>query len=140
MSENKTKKNNSSVRKFLDSIADEQKRRDSKAISRLMKELTGKSAKMWGTAIVGFGDYHYKYKSGREGDFFVTGFSPRKQNLTIYIVPGFSKYKKLLTKLGKHKTSVSCLYIKRISDIDMTVLAELISLSIQDMHKIYDCK
>ncbi len=87
-----------------------------------MREITGNRAKMWGDSIVGFGKYHYKYKSGCEGDWFITGFSPCKQNLTVYIMPGFSKYQSLLKKLGKHKTSVSCLYLKSLTDIDQTVL------------------
>ena len=104
-----------------------------------MREITGKRAKMWGDSIVSFGKYHYKYKTGREGDFFVSGFSPRKQNLTIYIMPGFSKYKTLLKKIGKHKSSVSCLYIKSLADVDLSVLKNLIQRSVEDMHKLYKC-
>lgn len=92
---------------------------------------------MWGDSIVGYGQYHYHYDSGREGDFLVTGFSPRKQNLSIYIMPGFKKYQTLLNRLGKHKHSVSCLYIKRLSDIDEHVLAQLIKRSVQEMRRMY---
>ena len=87
-----------------------------------MKQITGSPARMWGDSIVGFGHYHYRYKSGREGDWFVTGFSPRKQDLTIYIMPGFSDFIDQLSRLGKHRTSVSCLYLKKLEDVDMDVL------------------
>lgn len=93
---------------------------------------------MWGDSIVGFGEYHYKYKSGREGDWFITGFSPRKQNLTIYIMPGFSEYADLLKKLGKHKHSVSCLYLNKLADIDFQVLEKLIAKSVVDMASLYN--
>ena len=95
---------------------------------------------MWGDSIVGFGSYHYKYASGHEGDWPITGFSPRKQNLVIYIMLGFSKYEKLMKKLGKYKTGSSCLYINKLEDINIDVLSKLISQSYQDMHKKYECK
>jgi hypothetical protein len=95
---------------------------------------------MWGDSIVGFGSYHYKYDTGREGDFFITGFSPRKQNLTIYIMPGFSSYDALMKKLGKHKTGKSCLYIKNLDDIDRNTLKELVCNSVDYMTKSYPCK
>jgi Domain of unknown function (DU1801) len=137
MSDNKTKPNSASVTEFLNSVADEQKRKDCKAISKLMKEVTGTPAKMWGDSMVGFGSYHYKYDSGREGDFFLTGFSPRKQNLTIYIMAGFERYPKLVKKLGKCKTSKSCLYIKRLEDLDLDVLRELVKVSSEDIARRY---
>ncbi len=137
MAELKTKANKKSVRAFIDAIEDEQKRKDSRSVLKLMQKLTGEKATMWGDSIVGFGSYHYKYKSGREGDWMLTGFSPRKQNLTIYIMAGFSKYGALLKKLGKHKTSVSCLYIKRLSDVDLDVLSELIARSVKHMKHTY---
>ena len=140
MSELKTKQNNASVSEFLSSITDKEKQKDCRTVMKLMREVTGKRAKMWGTSIVGFGSYHYKYKSGREGDWFVTGFSPRKQNLTIYIMPGFSKYDALMKKLGKYKTAKSCLYIKRLSDVDIKVLERLVARSVKDMARIYPCK
>ena len=140
MSELKTKQNNASVSEFLSSITDKEKQKDCRTVMKLMREVTGKRAKMWGTSIVGFGSYHYKYKSGREGDWFVTGFSPRKQNLTIYIMPGFSKYDALMKKLGKYKTAKSCLYIKRLSDVDIKVLERLVTRSVKDMARIYPCK
>ena len=139
MVENKTKPTTASVVLFIKSIENESRRKDCKQLSKLMREITGKRAKMWGDSIVGFGKYHYKYKTGREGDLCVTGFSPRKQNLTIYIMPGFSKYQSLLKKLGRHKTSVSCLYLKNLDTINMKVLKQLIQRSVKDMQKLYQC-
>ncbi|MEB8328815.1 DUF1801 domain-containing protein [Flavobacteriaceae bacterium KMM 6897] len=138
MSENKTKPTNSSVIQFINSIDNETKRNDSFTVLEKMKEITGKPPVMWGESIVGFGSYHYKYDSGREGDMLITGFSPRKQNLTLYIMDGFDGYQELLTKLGPHKTGKSCLYIKKISDIDMDILTELISTSFTHFDKKYN--
>ena len=129
MAELKTKPNDQSVEAFLDSVADEKKRRDSYAILHLMKEITGEEPRMWGTGIVGFGSYQYKYQSGREGDWFVVGFAPRKQNLTLYIMAGFKRYDQLMEKLGKYKTGKSCLYINKLDDVDRATLAELIRAS-----------
>ena len=140
MAENKTRPTTKSSVDFLKSIEDPQKRKDCQAIAKMMREATGKRAKMWGDTIVGYGEYHYKYDSGREGDFMVTGFSPRKQNITIYIMPGFKKYDALMKMLGKHKNSVSCLYIKRLSDIDEKILKQLIERSVRDMKKMYKTK
>ncbi len=133
----KTKKNNASVKEFIDSVEDETKRKDSKEIAKMMRKATGKNAKMWGKSIVGFDEYHFKYASGREGDWMRIGFSPRKQSLTVYIMDGFEKYEKLLSKLGKHKTSKGCLYFKRLSDIDTNVLIELIEKSANHFEKKY---
>ena len=116
---------------FLNSIEDAQRRKDSKAIAKMMKELTGEPPRMWGSSIVGFGTYHYKYATGREGDWPLTGFSPRKQALTLYIKSGFSEYKPLLKKLGKFKTGKACLYIKKLDDVDPKVLRELIKRSVK---------
>ena len=135
MVELKTKLNDGDVYAFLNSISSEKKRQDSFAILKLMQETTNAKPKMWGDSIVGFGSYHYKYASGREGDWFLTGFSPRKQNLTIYIMPGFEKYETLLNKLGRHSTGKSCLYIKKIENVDLDVLKELIEQSVQQMTK-----
>ena len=115
-------------------------RRDAKKVAAMMREATGSRARMWGSNIVGFGQYHYKYESGREGDFMITGFSPRKQALTIYIIPGFSRFKKLMAKLGKHKTGKSCLYIRRLADVDEKVLRQLIGNSVKYMRKTYSTK
>ena len=135
MAELKTKRNKRSVKAFLDSFPDEKKRRDSFTILELMKKVTGKEPEMWGDSIVGFGEYHYKYASGREGDWFLTGFSPRVQNLTLYIMAGFDQYEALLSKLGKHSTGKSCLYIKKIEDIDIAVLEELVRRSVEHMER-----
>ncbi len=131
MAERKTKKNDASVKSFLDGIEDEKKRKDSRAVLEMMKRITGKQPKMWGTDIVGFGSYHYKYASGREGDWFVTGFSPRKQNLTLYAMSGFARYDALLKKLGKFKIGKACLYIKRLEDVDRGTLEKLIRQAVK---------
>lgn len=135
MAELKTKRNKGDVQAFLNSVPDEKKRQDSFAILELMRQVTGKEPEMWGDSIVGFGSYHYKYKSGREGDWFLTGFSPRKQNITLYIMAGFDEYDKLLNKLGKHTTGKSCLYVKKIEDVDADVLKELVRQSVEHMIK-----
>jgi len=129
MAELKTKQTDQSVEDFLDSIPDDKKREDSYTILELMKNATGLEPKMWGDSIIGFGSYHYCYESGREGDWFLTGFSPRKQNLTLYVMAGFTQYEALLQKLGKFSTGKACLYIKKIEDIDMPTLEELIRQS-----------
>ncbi|MCH8957420.1 DUF1801 domain-containing protein [candidate division KSB1 bacterium] len=130
MAELKTKPNEQSVEAFLNSVEDEKKRQDCLTILEIMKQITKAEPQMWGTSMVGFGTYHYKYESGREGDWFVAGFSPRKQNLTLYIMAGFSRYDELLSKLGKFKTGKSCLYIKKIEDVDLKTLKELIKQSV----------
>ncbi|GJM33047.1 MAG: hypothetical protein DHS20C18_20480 [Saprospiraceae bacterium] len=129
MAELKTKKNDGSVEAFLNSVEDDKKREDSFAILEMMKEVTGEEPAMWGTSIIGFGSYHYKYASGQEGDWFKTGFSPRKQNLTMYIMPGFNRYEELMQQLGKYKTGKACLYVKKLADIDTDILKELIKES-----------
>ena len=131
MAEPKTKPTTASVKKFIDSIEDEKKRKDSRSILTMMRQITGERPKMWGASIVGFGTYHYKYATGREGDWPVTGFSPRKQALTLYIMSGFTKDDALLKKLGKYKTGKACLYIKRLEDVDETILRKLIARSIR---------
>lgn len=129
MSEVKTKKNEASVEGFLKSVENEKRREDSFVVLDLMKEATGEKPTMWGTSIVGFGSYHYKGASGREGDWMKVGFSPRKQNMTLYIMDGFGSYDSLLDKLGKYKTGKSCLYINKLEDVDQTVLRELVKQS-----------
>jgi hypothetical protein len=133
----KTKKTARSVEKFLDSIPDENTRADCYALLNIMKEITRAEPRMWGSSMVGFGSYHYKYESGREGDWFLTGFSPRKQNLTLYIMSGFNEYDELMQKLGTYKTGKSCLYVKRLDDIDSVVLKKLIKKSIAHLKKKY---
>lgn len=139
MAELKTKPNKNSVAGFIKSV-EEKRREDCQTLLSLMKKITRKKPTMWGDSIVGFGKYHYKYESGCEGDWLVTGFSPRKQNISIYIMPGFSKYKTILNKLGKHKTSVSCLYINKLNNIDIKQLENLIARSVKDMAKLYKTK
>ena len=138
MAELKTKPNDASVEDFLKSVQDEKKRKDGFAFLKLMKEITKTSPKMWGPSIVGFGNYHYKYESGREGDMFLVGFSPRKQSLTIYIMPGFDRYEELMSKLGKYKTGKACLYIKKLEDVDVATLRELVRQSVDYLQNKYN--
>ena len=133
MPEVKTKPNEKGVDEFLKKVENPTKREDSFEILALMKEITQEVPIMWGDSIIGFSSYHYKYESGWEGDWFLTGFSPRKQNLTLYIMSGFKKYDKLLNKLGKYKTGKSCLYINKLKDIDISVLKKLIPESVKFM-------
>ncbi len=138
MAEPKTKKNNASVTAFLDTIMPEQKRKDCYEILKIFKEITKKKPTMWGTSIIGFGIYHYKSERSRqEGDWPRAAFSPRKQSITIYLSSDFSSYHQLLSKLGKHKTSLACLYIQRLSGIDVDILKELIRLSLERMEELY---
>ena len=138
MSEPKTKRHDGDVNEFLDAVENPRRREDARRVLELMREVTGELPKMWGSSIVGFGSYHYKYASGREGDWMITGFSPRKQNLTIYIMPGFSEFSELLARLGKHKTSKSCLYLNKLADVDLEVLAELVRESANVMKARYN--
>ena len=137
MSDLKTTPNNASVEDFLNQVEPEQKRQDAFEILRMMKEVTGAEPQMWGPSIVGFGAYRYKYDSGREGDWFLVGFSPRKQNLTLYIMAGFKRYEELLAKLGKHKTGKSCLYLNKLADVDQKVLREMVAASVEYLSKKY---
>ena len=130
MSDLKTKRNKGSVTGFLESVKNKKRREDSYVILEIMKKITGEEPEMWGTSIIGFGTYHYKYKSGREGDWFLCGFSPRVQSLTLYIMTGFSKYDELLSRIGKYKTGKACLYINKIEDIDLKILKQLIKESV----------
>lgn len=130
MSDMKTRPTGHAVEAFLESIVDARQREDCRAVAALMREVTGEEPQMWGESIVGFGAYHYRYASGREGDWFRTGFSPRKQSLTIYLTDGFEQHGELLQRLGKHKLGKSCLYIKRLDDVDIAVLRELVARSI----------
>lgn len=133
MAELKTKENDQSVDAFLSTIEDAQKQADCRTLVAIMREATDAAPRMWGDSIVGFGHYHYRYASGREGDWFLTGFSPRKQNLTLYIMAGFDRYETLLSKLGKHTTGKSCLYVKRLADLDMPALKQLVAESVAHM-------
>jgi len=140
MAENKTRASKASVAAFLNAIDDKRKKADAKKVAAMMRRATGCRAKMWGTSIVGFGQYHYKYASGREGNWALTGFSPRKQNLAVYIMPGFKPFDSLMKKLGKHKTGKSCLYLKTLDDVDESVLEKLIHQSVKLMRKRYNIK
>lgn len=139
MAELKTQRNKASVTKFLSSIEDEQRRKDGKALLGLFKEVVKEKPEMWGTSIVGFGSYHYKSeRSKQQGEWMLAGFSPRKQNLTVYIIAGPERFPELLNKLGKFKISKgSCLYINRLSDIDAKVLQQIIKESVAYMKKNY---
>ena len=140
MAENKTKPSKASVAQFINAIENDRRRADAKKVAAMMRKATGKRAKLWGSSIVGFGSYHYKYDSGREGDWALVGFSPRKQNLVVYIMPGFDSFPELMKKLGKYKTGKSCLYINRLDDVNEDVLQQLIERSVKVMRKRYDVK
>ena len=140
MAANKTQPSSASVTAFLNGIEDGKKKADAKKVAAMMRRATGSRAKMWGANIVGYGQYHYTYASGREGDWMLVGFSPRKQNLSVYIMPGFEPFAALLKKLGKYKTGKSCLYINSLADVDETVLERLITESVQVMRERYDVR
>ncbi len=133
MAELKTKPTNQSVADFLNQIPDVQRREDCRTVAKIMEDVTGSKPKMWGSSIVGFGSFHYKYASGREGDWLVMGFSPRKQDLTLYIMMGFEQHGDLMKQLGKHRVGKSCLYIKRLSDIHLPTLKKLVKASMKDL-------
>lgn len=135
MSKNKTIATDASVEAFLNSVENEQRRNDSFKVLEIMKEVTGETPVMWGNSIIGFGSYHYKYESGREGDFMLTGFSPRKTSLSIYCMTGFDD--ELMENLGKYKTGKSCLYVKKLTDIDEEILKKIILKSINQLKEKY---
>ena len=135
MSDLKTKPSGESVTKFVNAVEDEQLRADCKLLVKMMKEATRKQPKMWGDSIVGFGSYHYKNRSGREGDWFLVGCSPRKRDLTIYIMDGFDNHAAQMKKLGKYRTGKSCLYVKKLADVDLRVLQQIIEKSARTMKK-----
>ena len=139
MSSNKTIETSASVENFINAVDSEQKRKDSWEMIEMMTRVTGSEPKMWGSSLIGFGSYHYKYASGREGDFFITGFSPRKSAFTVYIMPGFERYEEQLEKLGPFKTGKSCLYLKNLDAIDRQVLEEIIRDSVAVMRERYEC-
>ena len=137
MSELKTRRHDGDVDAYLDSVENPRRREDARRVLTLMREVTGERPKMWGSSIVGFGSYHYTYASGREGDWPVVGFAPRRQNLVLYIMPGFARYESLLARLGKHRTGKSCLYVNKLDDIDPEVLEELVRESVDEMKRRY---
>lgn len=136
--QNKTVPTDQSAEQFLESVENRVKRDDSMTLLRMMSDITNQPPVMWGSSLIGFGTYHYKYESGREGDYFLTGFSPRKHALTIYIMPGFSEYEDILSNLGKYKTGKSCLYVKKLDDIDCDLLRDLITKSVAYMRDKYE--
>jgi hypothetical protein len=136
MAEIKTKPTEVSPAAFIDKVENEQRRKDGHELVSLMKKVTGRPAKMWGPSIVGFDQYHYKYASGHEGDMPITGFSPRKQSLVLYLGPGLED-KKLMAKLGKHKMGKGCLYINKLDDVDRNVLLELVTKSVEKMRNLF---
>lgn len=127
MAENKTQKTGASVDVFLASVPNEKRRADGLVLLDIMRDVTGLEPEMWGPSIIGFGEYHYRYESGREGDMPLVGFSPRSKSLSLYVMPDFGEFDDLLSKLGKHRTGVSCLYVNKLDDVDMDVLRELIA-------------
>jgi hypothetical protein len=133
MAELKTKPTDSSVEEFLNAIVGEERRADCRTLVKMMKRATRAEPRMWGPSIVGFGDFHYKYDSGREGDWFLAGFSPRKQDLTLYLMGGLMDKQPLLEKLGKHKRGKGCLYLKKLADTDVKVLAALVDESVRKL-------
>lgn len=137
MAENKTQANEASVEAFLEAVEPERRREDGLALDQLFRRVTGWNPVMWGGSIVGYGQYHYRYKSGREGDFLATGFSPRKANLSLYIMPGYQELQPMLDRLGKHKRGKACLYLAKLSDADEDVLAEIIRAGLDDLGKKY---
>ena len=137
MAKNKTRETDASVEAFLAGVENETRRRDSQVLLDLFGEITQERPRMWGTSLIGYGQYHYRYDSGREGDFFRLGFSPRKNAMTVYIMPGFDQYESLLNRLGKHKTGKSCLYINKLADVDLDVLRHLAEASFEHMARQY---
>ena len=137
MSENKTKETSESVEDFLRQVEHPRRREDALTLNDIFKEVTGWQPRMWGPTMVGFGSYHYIYKTGREGDSLATGFSPRKQNLSIYIMPGYTDFSDILADLGKHKIGKSCLYINKLADVDTDVLKRLIDAGLKDLDSIW---
>lgn len=137
MAELKTKENKASVKDFLNSIENEQKRKDCFEVLKIMEAATGQKGSMWGTAVVGFGSYHYKYESGHEGDMCKVGFSPRKANITLYVMMGARADADILKKLGKHKVSGSCLHINKLADVDTAILKKVVKDAYEGMTKKY---
>lgn len=135
MTKVKTQRNDGDVRAYLESVQNKRRREDALALLDVMSEISGEPAEMWGGSIVGFGSYHFVYESGREGDWFLTGFAPRKAAMTLYIMPGFAQYDELLGCLGKHRIGRSCLYINKLADVDMDVLRDLVAESVAQMRR-----
>ena len=137
MSDLKTRPTDASVEAFIDAVDHPRRREDARTLLELMHRVTGEEPVMWGPSIVGYGSYHYRYASGQEADWPVVAFSPRKQNLSIYIVTGFEECDKLLSRLGKHKIGKSCLYINKLADVDLDALESLVRASVAEMKRRY---
>ena len=137
MAINKTQPTMVKLADFISTVEDAGRRSDCREIAKLMRKVTGKNGKMWGNGLVGFGQYHYRYESGREGDWFLTGFAPRKQALTLYVMSGFDSCQPLMDKLGKFKIGKSCLYVKSLDDIDRSVLEQLLTSSVEHVRASY---
>lgn len=137
MAEPKTKKHDGSVEAFLESVDNPRRVADARQAMAIMERVTGEKPALWGPSIIGYGSYHYVYESGREGDWMLTGLSPRKQALTLYIMAGFDRYDELMERLGKYRTGKSCLYINKLEDVDLEVLEELVRLSVEHMKERY---
>ena len=135
MAKNTTVATDASVEVFINAVDPDRKREEARQLDGLFRRVTGWQPRMWGPSMIGYGQYHYVYKTGREGDFLATGFSPRKASFSIYIMPGYSDYGAILARLGKHKTGRSCLYVNKLADIDLAVLAELIRAGLDDLQK-----
>src|SRR5258705_8378087 len=135
MAENKTKATDSSVDSYIEAIDDEIRRKDCQALAKLMAKVTKQKPRMWGPSIIGFGSYHYKYDSGREGDSCLTGFSSRKGDISVYLMANFPGHDELLARLGRHKMAKACLYLRKLSDVDVTVLAQLVAASAAEVRR-----
>ncbi len=133
----KTRENDASVADFLNAAEPAQRREDGWKVLELMQGITGEPPRMWGSSIIGFGHYRYRYASGREGEWMITGFSPRKASLSLYIMAGFSQYESLMAQLGRYKTGKSCLYVNRLTDVDLDILSKVISESVAYMKTTY---
>ena len=133
MTENKTQATDVDVETFIAGVLPDRRREDSVVLNQLFQDVTGWKPRMWGPTIIGYGEYHYTYESGREGDFLATGFSPRKANMVLYIMPGYAEFGDILDRLGKHKLGKSCLYINKLADVDLDVVAEIIKAGIEDL-------
>jgi len=135
---NKTQPTEADVGEFLANVGHDTRRADAKVLDMLFQRITGWTPRLWGPSIIGYGQYHYRYESGREGDCLATGFSPRKANLSLYIMPGYADCRDILSRLGKHKTGKACVYINKLADVDMAVLEELIRAGLYDLSSKYD--
>lgn len=136
----KTQENDASVDQYINSLDSKKRQDEARQVLSLMEQATGAPPRMWGDSIIGFGRYHYRYESGREGTWFVTGFAPRKRELVVYIMPGYADYSEPLARLGKHRKGKSCLYLSRLAAVDIDVLREIIVASIADMQNRYECE